>query len=219
MWASPAPFRPITTLEPVEELLVMVNCPFPAPATVGSNWTFSVNCAPGFNVTGQVSVEMVNPVPLKVAPPMVTGAEPVEVSVNDCVAEVFTTKLPNPTLVALMLSVGTAAFSCRTLLAEVRPMVAFSVTDWVIATADTVAVNPVLVAPIGTVTDAGNVTAALLLVRITLSPPPGAGLNIVTVQASFAEPVSDPLLQFSAANPCVCAPKRAMGKHESSIKS
>jgi hypothetical protein len=50
-------------------------------------------------------------------------------------------------------------------------------------------------APAGTVTDAGTVTALLLLDRFTLNPPDGAALVSVTVQASVAAPVSVRLLQ------------------------
>jgi hypothetical protein len=61
-------------------------------------------------------------------------------------------------------------------------------------------VNPALVAPAGTVTVLGTVTAELLLDRFTLSPPLGAEAVRVTVQASVPDPVMAPLLQDSALN-------------------
>jgi hypothetical protein len=59
----------------------------------------------------------------------------------------------------------------------------------------TVAVNPALVAFDGMVTEAGKVTALLLLERLTLNPLFGAAELIVTVQASVPEPVIEALLQ------------------------
>ena len=60
--------------------------------------------------------------------------------------------------------------------------------------------NPALVAPAGTVTVLGTVTAELLLDRFTISPPLGAEVVSVTVQASVPDPVMAPLLQDSALN-------------------
>ena len=64
--------------------------------------------------------------------------------------------------------------------------------------------NATLVAPAATVTEAGTVTAELLLARSTPNPPAGAGAVSVTAQASVAAPVSDAALQLiepSAAGP------------------
>jgi hypothetical protein len=72
---------------------------------------------------------------------------------------------------------------------------AVRVAVWAVVTAETVAVNPALVAPAGTVTDAGTVTALLLLERLTASPPVPAAAESVTVHASVPEPVMDPWLQ------------------------
>ena len=60
--------------------------------------------------------------------------------------------------------------------------------------------NPALVAPAGTVTALGTVTAELLLDRFTISPPLGAEALSVTAQASVPDPVMAPLLQDSALN-------------------
>ena len=66
--------------------------------------------------------------------------------------------------------------------------------------------NPALLAFAGTMTEAGTVTAALVLDRLTLRPPPGAAAFSVTVQASVTEPVKDALLQESALNAAVVVP-------------
>jgi hypothetical protein len=60
-------------------------------------------------------------------------------------------------------------------------------------------VNPALVAPTGTVTVFGTVTAELLLDRFTFRPL-GAAVLSVTVQASVPDPVMAPLMQDSALN-------------------
>ncbi len=46
-----------------------------------------------------------------------------------------------------------------------------------------VAVKFAVVAPAATITDAGTVSVALVLVRVTMAPPVGAGWVRVTVQA------------------------------------
>jgi len=78
-------------------------------------------------------------------------------------------------------------------------------------TADAAAVKPALVAPAGTVTVAGTVTAALLLDRPTLSPPVGAAVFNFTVHALFANPDTDALLHESelTAADAVVAPQNA----------
>jgi len=81
---------------------------------VGSNSTPSVAVCPGVSVTGNVGPdESVKLVPVTVAELTVTDVVPEEVRLTSCVVGVFSTTLPNGTLVALMLSVGIAAFSCR----------------------------------------------------------------------------------------------------------
>lgn len=67
-------------------------------------------------------------------------------------------------------------------------------------TEDTVAVNPALVAPDGTVTVPGTATAASLLARLTTKPLPDAAVVSVTVQASVPDPIMDALVQESALN-------------------
>lgn len=60
--------------------------------------------------------------------------------------------------------------------------------------------NCVLVAPAGTITVLGTVTAESLLDRFTESPLPGAAALRITVQLSAPVPVTDPLLQDSRLN-------------------
>lgn len=75
------------------------------------------------------------------------------------------------------------------------PAEAVRVAVCAVLTAETVAVNPALVAPEGAVTDAGTVTALLLLDRVTTSPPLPAPAVKLTVQASLPAPVKELLAQ------------------------
>ena len=76
-------------------------------------------------------------------------------------------------------------------------MVAVNVTDCEEVNDETVAVNPALVAPDGTVTEAGTDTVELLLDRFTMYPPLAAAALSVTVQLSVPAPVMDPFVQLS----------------------
>jgi len=165
---------------------------------VGSNFTLKVTDWVGFSVTGKVAPDIVNPVPVNAAELMVRGAVPVEVNVTGSVDAVFTVTSPKARLAGLMVNVGTPAFSCRVKVLETPPALAVSVTACAVETDDTVAVNPALVALAGTTTVTGTVTAALLLVKDTLTPPLPAGPLSVTVQASVPAPVIDALLQDNA---------------------
>jgi hypothetical protein len=69
-----------------------------------------------------------------------------------------------------------------------------------VLTADTVAVKLAVVDPAATVTEAGTVTAELLLARLTANPPLGAAAFSVTAQLSVPAPVIDELVQLSALN-------------------
>jgi hypothetical protein len=71
------------------------------PVDVGRNCTCNVIDCVGFSVTGKLPATMVKPVPVMVAELTVTGAVPVEVSVNDWVVAVFTVTLPKLRLPAL----------------------------------------------------------------------------------------------------------------------
>jgi hypothetical protein len=59
-------------------------------------------------------------------------------------------------------------------------------------------VKAAVVAPLATVTDAGTITALLLLLRFTGRPPLLAAEVRVTVQASVVAPVSELLLHETA---------------------
>jgi hypothetical protein len=78
------------------------------------------------------------------------------------------------------------------------PALAVKVTVCAVLTEETVAVKLALLAPAATVTEAGTVTAVLLLARLTVNPPLGAAAFSVTVQLSVPAPVMDPLAQVSA---------------------
>jgi hypothetical protein len=203
--ATPVPLSVTAAVPLVEELLVIVTIPVAAPAVVGSNFTDSVAVWLGFNVNGKVAPDIVNPFPVGVAALMVTGDVPAEVKVSDCVAGVLSPTLPNAMLVALRPKVGTAGFNCRAKLFETLPAFAVKVTAVAVVTVVTLAVNVALVALAVTVTVAGTVTAALLLERLTLNPPPGAAPLSVTVQASVPAPVMDALPQETALSAAVVA--------------
>jgi hypothetical protein len=142
----------------------------------------------------------VKPVPDNAAELMVTGAVPLELSVTGNVVGVFSVTLPNARLPGLMVSVGTAAFNCRAKVFDAPPVLAVRVTDCAVVTEVTVAVNPALVALAGTTTVAGTVTAVLLLLSPTLTPPLPAAEFSVTVQLSLPAPVRDALVQDTELN-------------------
>ena len=79
-------------------------------------------------------------------------------------------------------------------------MFACSVTVWALLTEDTAAVKLTLLALTGTVTVVGRVTAALLLVRLTLSPPLGAAAVSVNAQALVPAPLMVELAQENVLN-------------------
>lgn len=142
-----------------------------------------------------------NPFPAIVTEFKVTGAVPVEVSVNVCVMGVFTFTLPKVRLELLTLSVGTDAPSCSAKVWAVLFALAVSVTVCAALTEEAAAVKPALVDPAGTVTEAGTVTALLLLAKFTTNPPVAAAVFSVAVQPSVPAPVIEPLVQLSAVSP------------------
>jgi hypothetical protein len=204
--AAPVPVRLITAVALVDELLWIVSCPVAAPLVVGSNCTCSVTDWVGFRVTGNVAPDIVNPVPVRAPELMVTGDVPVEVNVTGSVVGVFNVTLPNARLAGLIVNVAAAAFNCRAKVLETLPALAVRVTACAVVTDVTVAVNPALVAFAATVTEAGTVTAALLLARLTVKPPLPAAALSVTVQLSLPAPVIDALLQERALNTPAPAP-------------
>lgn len=111
--ATPVPLRLTVAAPPEEALLEMVSVPVAAPEVVGSNCTCRVAVWFGVNVTGNVAPETVKPVPVIVAELMVSVPLPLEVSVTDCDVGVFRLTFPNERLLALRVSAGVVAFSCR----------------------------------------------------------------------------------------------------------
>jgi hypothetical protein len=86
---------------PVDELLLIAICPLAAPGDVGLNCTCSVIDWVGFSVAGKLPPTIAKPAPVIAAEFTVTGEAPVDVSVNDCVVDVFTVTLPKFRLAAL----------------------------------------------------------------------------------------------------------------------
>jgi hypothetical protein len=103
------PLKATTAVSPLDELLLMVICPLAAPVDVGRNCTCSVIDCVGFSVTGKLPPTIVKPVPVIAAELTVTGAVPVDVSVNDWVVAVFTVTLPKLNVAALIVNCGLGA--------------------------------------------------------------------------------------------------------------
>jgi hypothetical protein len=175
-------------------LLIKID-PVSAPAVVGSKVTCRTADCPGFSVTGKVAPVMVNPVPVIAAALMVSAVEPDEVSVTDWLVGVLILTSPKVRLFVLRLRLTVCAFSCSVNTFAMPPALAVNVAVEVDVTAATVALNPAVVAPAGTVTVAGTVTDELLLARLTISPPACATALSVTVQGSVPAPVIVPLPQ------------------------
>ena len=95
------PLRATTAVEPVDESLLIVICPLADPVTAGSNCTCNVTACVGFSVVGTLPPTIVKPAPVIAAELTVTGAVPVDVSVNDWVVAVFTVTLPKLKVAAL----------------------------------------------------------------------------------------------------------------------
>ncbi len=142
--------------------------------------------------------ETVKPVPVRVTALTVTAAVPVEDKVNVCVVAVFTLTLPKDKLDKLTLSVGTDAPSERAKVSATLLALAVRVAVCAVLTEETVAVKVAVVEPAATVTEAGTVTALLLLARLTVNPLVAAAAFRVTVQLSVPDPVNEPLAQLSA---------------------
>ena len=104
----PFPSRFTTFVLPVVELLENTSVPDAAPAATGSNCTSIVMAIDGFNVTGNIAPEKVNPAPVRFAADTVTGAVPVDVSFKANVMDVPTGSLPKFRVVALRVITGLA---------------------------------------------------------------------------------------------------------------
>lgn len=164
------------------------------PTAVGSNVSVTVSTCPGFKLTGNVTADEENPLPVTAMEFTVTAAVPLEVNVNVCVVGVFTVTAPNAMLDALALSFPVAAFNCSDTDFDVLPAVAVTVAVCALVTVATFAVKVALVAVAGTVTEEGTITALLLLPRPTLTPPEGAAPDRLTVHKSASDPVIEVLL-------------------------
>jgi hypothetical protein len=173
----------------------MVSAPVAVPATVGSNCTSKVTASPALSVSGNVAPDIVKPAPLSSADLTTTAAFPVEVKVTGCIDDVLNVTFPNGRLVELIVNVGMEAFSRRPKLLETLASVAVSVAVCVDSTDETFAVNAALVAFAEITTVAGTITAALLLVRLTLKPLLPTVAVSVTMQVALPDPVMDALLQ------------------------
>jgi hypothetical protein len=103
------PLRATTVVEPVDELLLIVIWPLAVPVVVGRYCTCNVIDCVGFSVTGRLPPTIVKPVPVIAAEFTVTGDVPVDVSVNDCVVDVFTVTLPKLKVAALTVKIGLGA--------------------------------------------------------------------------------------------------------------
>lgn len=160
---------------------------------MGSKTTLSVAVWFVVSVRGRVTPETEKPVPLTVTAVTISGRAPVEVTVIVWVAGVFRLTSPKAMLLDSRLIVDTAAFNFRANVLEIEPALDDSVTVWAVLTDVTTAEKPVLAAPAATVTEAGTVTAELLLERATVNPPLGAAAFNATVQLSVPDPVMDEL--------------------------
>jgi hypothetical protein len=105
---------------------------------------------------------------------IVTGEVPDDVSVIDCSAGELIRTLPNGMLDAFAVSSVLPGPSCTLKLFAIPFAVAVRVAVWLVLTAFTFAVNDALIAPEGTVTEAGTVTEELLLASETVNPVSGA---------------------------------------------
>lgn len=194
---TPVPLRLTTAVGLVEELLVMVSVPVNELAWPAENCIFSVAVCPGLRVSGVVTPDAVKSEPTIETAEMVTGALPAEDSVTGRVAVDPTLTLPKLRVVVLRTSVGVPVVNCKTKLLLVLFAVAVRVADCVEVNAETVAVKVAVVALAGTVNEVGTDTTESVLTRLTTSPPVGAAVLRVTVQASVPAPVMDALLQES----------------------
>jgi hypothetical protein len=124
-----------------------------------------------------------------------TGNVPVDVNVTVCVDGEFRLTSPNAIVVAFMPSIVVPDPSCRPNVFDIPPELAVSVTVVAVLTVETVAEKLAVVAPADTVTDAGTVTALLLLVMPTANPPLAAAAFSVTVQLSVPALLMEPFAQ------------------------
>ena len=87
--------------------------------------------------------------------------------------------------------VSAGAINVMELVLDTLPRVAVMTAVWLDDTALAVAVKLAVVAPAGTVTEAGTARAELLSERLTVVPPLGAACDKVTVQLIFPGGVNE----------------------------
>lgn len=108
---TPVPVRLIAFVGFEAELLLIVNCPLMEPEAEGAKATLRTTLWPGVRVTGKLTPDIENPVPVMLIELTVTGCEPVEDKVTDWVDVALTGTLPKLTLVAFTLSTGAEGIS------------------------------------------------------------------------------------------------------------
>ena len=149
--------------------------------------------------------ETVKPEPVMVSALTVTAAVPVEEKVTDCVAGELRATPPKAMLATSALSVGpdpdvdadVEAPSCRAKLFVTPFELAVNIAVCAVVTDVVEALKLAVLAPAATVTEAGTVTAEMLLARLIVAPPLGAAALSATVQVSVPAPVIDPLTQLN----------------------
>jgi hypothetical protein len=120
----------------------------------------------------------------------VTGADPVDVSVSNCVDVVPTVTVPKARVVVLTSRDGATGPSCSAKDSETPEALAVKFAVCAVLTAVTLAENAALIAPELTVTVLGTVTAASSLLTAITTPPSGAAELSATVHVSGPDPVS-----------------------------
>ncbi len=148
-------------------------------------------------MAGNPTPAIEKPVPVSDAALTVTGTVPVDERTSGCVTAEFTGTLPKARVDALTAKTDVAASNSTAKVCVTPPELAVNVAACVDATAAASAVNSVLVAPAGMVTEAGTITALLLLVRLIAWPLLPAAAFKLTVQSSAALPRIDPFAQVN----------------------
>ena len=123
--------------------------------------------------------------------------------------------LPGSGLVSAERTATAVSFRLRVFVTPLAPAVRVAVAA--VLTGETVAVKLAEVEPAATVTEAGTLTALLLLATLTASPLPIAAVLSVTVQLSVPAPVIEVLVQLKALRVAVFAdvapkPNTAVGR-------
>ncbi|HEY2470617.1 MAG TPA: hypothetical protein VGI45_22675 [Terracidiphilus sp.] len=126
---------------------------------------------------------------------MVTAAVPLAVIVIDFDTDVPTATLPNASEVVLTVNADVVAFKCSATLFDEPLALAVKVAAWSLLTEATITVNGAVLPPDAIDTLAGTVTAPLLLVTATFTPPAGAAELNDTVHAVDPAPVNELVAQ------------------------